>query len=386
MGKKDSEEYTEKNVPWVAMPVQMFDFQNPSLFISKEDDYAFNLYFKLAKLTQNPWNYGKIVTSVALLSDQMPIVADKTKNRAEYKRLLTVLSDRGYIKIAPSDYKNDTPLTIEVPNAVNTIQNEEKDDEGKKIKFNRFVQVEQKDYEACQGNARYFRAWIYAEHRMFRGKKNEGGWIFYNKEWQNVMDIQSKTTIVELFKEMQSLNIIDKIQGKTYTDKNGNVKNEGSRYIPVSKGIRDVRQEQSEGKKKGEKLAESQNRVVDALATTMDVTDDRVHKTNLMNPDKKVKLTGKDIAIYLDTDCEVTKAYVKKRLDGLEKAHPEAYKSLMAAGHKEYDKLKQERAGKKWVEERNNIKVSKEEIDFQNTEVVYKKKSNGGVDLSSILD
>lgn len=386
MGNKDSKEYTEKNVPWVAMPVQMFDFQNLSLFILKEDDYAFNLYFKLAKLTQNPWDYGETVTSVALLSDQMPIVADKTKNRAEYKRLLTVLSDRGYIKIAPSDYKNDTPLTIEVPNAVNTIQNEEKDDEGKKIKFNRFVQVTQEDYESCQGNARYFRAWIYTEHRMFRGKKNEGGWVFYNKEWQNVMDIQSKTTIVELFKEMQSLNILDKIQGRTYTDKNGNVNTEGSKYIPVSKKIRNDDQEQTGDKKKGETLAKSQNRVVDALVSNMDATDERVHKTNLMNPDKSVKLTGKDIAIYLDTNCEVTKAYVKKRLDGLKNAHYEAYKSLMAAGQKEYDKLKQERAAKKLVEEMNNIQLSQKEIDFQNRVVVFKKKSNGGVDMSEILD
>ncbi|OMD80430.1 MULTISPECIES: hypothetical protein [Paenibacillus] len=383
MGNKENK---ENKVPWVAMPIQMFNYDNTKLFILKEDDCAFNLYFKLAKLTQNPWDYGKTVTSVALLSDQMPIVADKTKNRAEHKRLLAVLSDRGYIKISPTNYKNDTPITIGVPNAADTIQKEEKDDEGKKFKFNRFVQVTKEDYESCLGNARYFRAWIYAEHRMFRGQGNEGEWIIHNDEWQNVMGIQSKTTICKLFKDMQSLNIIDKIQGKTYTDKNGNVKNEGSKYIPVSKGVRSDDQEQSEGKKKGEKLAESQNRVVDALATTMDVTDDRVHETNLMNPDKKVKLTGKDIAIYLDTDCEVTKAYVKKRLDGLEKAHPEAYKSLMAAGHKEYDKLKQERAGKKWVEERNNIQLSQEEIESRNKPLVYKKKSNGGVDLSSILD
>ncbi|WP_340392476.1 hypothetical protein [Paenibacillus sp. FSL E2-0190] len=386
MGKKENKENKENKVPWVAMPIQMFHYDNTKLFILKEDDCAFNLYFELAKLSQNPWMYGRTVTTVSLLSDQMPLVADKTKNRAEHKRLLAVLSDRGYIKISPTNYKNDTPITIEVPNAADTIQKEEKDDKGYKFKFNRFVQLTQEDYESCLGNARYFRAWIYAEHRMFRGKENEGEWIFYNEEWQNVMDIQSKTTVGKIFKEMQSLNIIDKIQGKTYTDKNGNVRTEGSRYIPVSKGVREVRQEQVEGKEKDETLAKSQNRIVDALVSNLDVTDERVHKTNLMNPDTNIKLNGKDIAIYLDTDCEVTKAHVKKRLDGLEKAHPEAYKSLMAAGHKEYDKLKQERAGKKWVEEMNNIQLSQEEIESRNKPLVYKKKSNGGVDLSSILD
>lgn len=376
----------EKTVPWVAMPIQMFDYGNPNLFILKEDDDAFNLYFELAKLTQNPWTYGNTATTVAVLSDQIPLVTDKTKNRAKHKHLLKVLADRGYIKISPSDYKNDTLITIEVPNASNTIKKDDEDhedDECKKFKFNRFVQVKQEDYESCLGNARYFRAWIYAEHRMFRGTEKEGEWIFYNEEWQNVMDIQSKTTIVKLFKEMQSFNIIDKIEGKTYTDKNGNVRTEGSRYIPVSKGVREVRQEQAEGKGTIKTLKKQMNFELDLASDILDDIDPRAENTNLHNSGY---LTPSSWYVWQTTKYKVTKERGDIRFGALKEKNPTKYKELEREGKKILETKNKESEARRLAEEYNNIQWSQEEIEFINREINYKKRDTGRVDMSNLLD
>lgn len=373
----------EKTIPWVAMPIQMFNYDSPDLFILKEDDDAFKVYFELAKFSQNPWTYGMTSTTVTTLGEQIPFVADKTKNRARHRHLLTVLTERGYIDISPNEYKNDTLITIKVPNAANTIQKEDKVDAGKKFKFNRFVQVNQEDYEACLGNARYFRAWIYAEHRMFRGEKNEGEWVFHNDEWQNVMGIQSRTTIVKLFDEMQSLNIIDKIEGKTYKDKNGNVKSEGSKYIPVSKGLRAVRQEQVESEDTGIISVKNMNIELDLATDRFDEIDPRAEQTNLHNSGW---LTPECWFVWYTTEYEATKKRGDKRFGALKDKNYNKYKEIEGEGKKLLAKYNSEKIAKKRVEEMSNIQYSPEEIAFQNRDYIYVKKSNGGVDISEYLD
>jgi|GEM_PF-3703256 hypothetical protein len=328
---ENTEKKTTKN--YVPMPMGLFNHEDKSKYITHSNDYAFNLCFEIAKMAQHLWTFGTAVTNVAFLSELPTLtmgIADKSNRRTKIKQVLSFMVKGKYMKITPSKFSNDTIISIEV------MKPWEAKDDGSKA-YNRYVEVNQEFYDSCLGNPRFFRALIYAEHRMFRGQENEGTWIMHNDEWSNALDLKSRSDINDLTAEMHALNIMDKIQGQKYTDENGQIRDEGSRYHPVSGRVREKRLEKVAAQEKGETLEHSHKRNMAQAEAMLEVTDERVFNTNLF--DLNVKLNDYDMYIFVDTTCEVTKAFVEnRRLIPLEKSKAGLRQAFIDKGFREKKK------------------------------------------------
>jgi len=120
----------------------------------------------------------------------------------------------------------------------------------------------------------------------------------------------------------------------------------------VTEDERQGRKEEFEAKEKGETLAKEVNRYISAAEALEKVTDDRVYKTNLFNPDNSVYLNAYDMFVYVDTYCEFTKKHVQNRLNYMK---PETVKKLIDLGNKEKEKLDKDKATKRLANEQGEV-------------------------------
>lgn len=356
----------DKKENFVGMPIKMFAFGHEGLFVTKKDENAFILYYLLDTMTRNIYTWGSVETSVSLLSKKLPIKTKESDNRAEIKRLLLSLFNKGFIKIYfdEESFENDTLLTIRMlelddAHIMGVVDSD-------KYKHTGWVAVTEEMFKACKGNARHLRMMIYTEWRMFRGQQNEGTYRISYGEWERVLDI-SHPTAVSLIKEVEKLNLIDKFRGAMYTDASGNLKQETNLYAPVT-------EEQREERKAGDKaketdsFAKKHNTEVLALVNEMEVTDPRTEKTNLFNPSKKVYLNPYCWYVWQTTDCKITKKQGDKRFEAFKKANPTRYNALVKEGKKEKEKQERAKQAKKSAEVYTEMLLKSGRPDFDEFE------------------
>lgn len=273
---------------YVGFPMKMNAFAHEGLFVTQKDENAFILFFLLGKMSLNYWTWGSVETTVVTLSKQLPIKTKESDNRKEIKRLLLSLHNKGWIKVTLDEesFEYDTLITITM---VDLDSSHVMDVVGSdNYKHTGWLKVTQEMFDACKGNARHFRAMIYAEWRMFRGQENEGEYRISLNEWENAMDV-SHTTAVKLVKELDELNLVDKHRGAMYQDAYGQPKRETNLYSVVSE---EDRQEREEEAKEGQYSFEHQHNIdVDALIDAWEITDSRTDKTNIFKTGSKDYLT-----------------------------------------------------------------------------------------------
>jgi predicted transcriptional regulator len=348
---------------YVGFPMKMNAYAYENLFIMQKDENAFILYFILGVMSQNHWTWGSLETTVVTLSKQLPIKTKESDNRKEIKRLLTVLDDKGWLKITfdEKSFEYDTLLTITMvdldsPQVMDVVESDN-------YKHTGWLKVTQEMFDACKDNARHFRAMIYAEWRMFRGQENEGTYRISLDEWEKTMDI-SHATAVKLVKELDELNLVDKQRGAMYQDANGQSKRETNLYSVVSAEEREERKEESmEGQYS---FAHQHNIDVDAQLGALEITDPRTQKTNIFKTGKKDYLTAYCWYVIHDTDCKATKERGLWRLGLIEKANHVAYKKLVQDGLSE----------KKRQDEKKRQKEQQSQVS------VYSNNPGGHIDLS----
>jgi hypothetical protein len=317
-------------------------YAHEGLFIVQKDENAFILYFLLGKMSQNYWTRGRVETTVVTLSKQCTIKTKESDNRKEIKRLLLSLHYKGWIMITYDEksFEYDTLITITMvdldsPHVMDVVLSDN-------YKHTGWQKVTQEMFDACKGNAKHFRAMIYAEWRMFRGQENEGTYRISGGEWESVMDI-SKVTASKLVKELDKLNLVDKQRGAMYTDVSGQPKRETNLYSVVSAEDRQEREE--EAKESQYSFAHQHNIDVDAQIGAWEFTDPRTVKTNIFKTGQKDWLTAYCWYVIHDTECQVTKKRGMKRLKDIEKANPAGYMKLVQDGirekKKQEDKIRQ---------------------------------------------
>lgn len=349
---------------YVGVPMKMNAYAHEGLFVMKNDENAFILYFLLGKMSQNYWAWGSVETTVVTLSKQYPIKTKESDNRKEIQRLLLVLHDREWIKITfdEESFMYDTLITItmvdiESPHVMDVVCSD-------KYKHTGWLKVTQEMFDACKGNARHFRAMIYAEWRMFRGQAEfEGTYRISLDEWEKTMDI-SHATAVKLVKELDELNLVDKQRGAMYQDANGKPKRETNLYSVVSE---EDRQEREEEAKEGQYSSAHQHNIdVDAQIGAWEITDTRTEKTNIFKTGKKDFLSPYCWYVIQDTDCQATKERGIMRLKAFEAKNPKGYKKLVQDGMRE--KKKQD--------------DKKHQRELQSQINVYSNTTGGNIDLS----
>ncbi|WP_248548427.1 hypothetical protein [Paenibacillus odorifer] len=338
---------------FIGMPIKMFAYEHDELFITKKDENAFILYYILNVMACNLYTWGEVETSISLLSKKLPIKNKESDNRAEIKRLLLSLSNKGFIRLFYDDEQlnYDTLLTVRMlslddPHIMDMVTSDN-------YKHVGWVRVTEEMFRACKGDARHFRVLIYMEWRMFRGQDNEGTYCISYGEWEKVLDI-SHPTAVNLIKEMVDLNLMYKDGGKFYTDEYGNCKQETNKYAPSNENQR----EEAKAKVKIEdtdSLEKKQNRTVLALVNQMDVTDSRTKKTNLFNSSKKVYLTPYCYYVWKTTSCKQTKAQGDKRLEAIKKANPNQFNKFISQCEQEFKKYEREESLEKASKSNANL-------------------------------
>ncbi|WP_419872915.1 hypothetical protein [Candidatus Pristimantibacillus sp. PTI5] len=327
---------------YVGFPMKMNAYAHEGLFIMQKDENAFILYFLLGKISQNYWTWGTVETTVVTLSKQCLIKTKDSDNRKEVKRLLLSLYDKGWIKITfdEESFEYDTLITITMvdldsPHIMDVVLSDN-------YKHTGWLKVTQEMFDACKGNARHFRAMIYAEWRMFRGQENEGTYRISGDEWKKAMGI-SKATAVKLVKELDELNIVDKERGKPYMDENNKPKRETNLYSVVSAEDRQEREE--EAKESQYSFAHQHNIDVDDQIGAWETIDPRTEKTNIFKTGNNDWLTGYCWYVIHDTDCQATKEHGLWRLKLIKDANPTGYDKLVQAGlrekKKQEDKIRQ---------------------------------------------
>jgi hypothetical protein len=343
-----------KQEKYVGFPMKMNAYAYEGLFVVQKDENAFTLYFILGKMSQNYWTWGSFETTVVTLSKQFPIKTKESDNRKEIKRLLLVLHDRSWIKITfdEESFEYDTLLTISMVdlNSSHVLDDVLSDN----YKHTGYQKVTQEMFDACKGNARHFRAMIYAEWRMFRDQENEGTYRISLGEWEKTMNI-SHATAVKLIKELDELNLVDKKRGAMYQDVYGNPKRETNQFSVVSEKERQKREGNTSERE--ETLAKEVNRHLSSAEAMGNVTDERVHKTNLFNPDRSVFLNAYDMYVFVTTKCQATLAHVNKRLDEMDKAKEGTRKKLIDLGNKEKSKRDKETSAMKIAEKMSYVNL-----------------------------
>lgn len=325
-----------KQEKYVGFPMKMNAYAHEGLFVVQKDENAFILYFLLGVMTQNYWTWGRMETTIITLSKQFPIKTKESDNRNEIRRLLLVLHDRGWMKITfdEKSLKYDTLITITMvdldsPRVMDVVLSDN-------YKHTGWLMVTQEMFDACKGNARHFRAMIYAEWRMFRGQDNEGKYRISLDEWEKTMDI-SHATAVKLVKELDELNLVNKQRGVMYQDANGQPKRETNLYSVVSE---EERQEREAEAKEGQYSFEHQHNIdVQAAAAQWDEVDPRCEGTNVYKTDKKDYLGSKEYWIWKTTKYENTRKHLDGRFMKFKKARPDLYANV-------------EREGKKYMKEK----------------------------------
>ncbi|MEO3946156.1 hypothetical protein [Gorillibacterium sp. CAU 1737] len=334
---------SETKEKYIGFPMKMNAYAHEGLFIMQKDEDAFLLYFILGKLSQNYWTWGSLETTVVTLSKQLRIKNKESDNRNEIKRLLLVLHDRGWIKITfdEESFKYDTLLTISMvdldsPHVMESVGSDNYNHLG-------WVKVKQEMYDACNGNARHFRAMIYTEWRFFRGQENQGKYRTSLDEWEKVLDI-SHVTAVKLFEKLDELKLLDKHRGAMYKDASGKVKRETNQYSVVSEDERQERKE--EAKYDQYSFAHQHNIDVQAGVAQLDGIDPKCEGTNVYKTGKKDLLGKKEYWIWMVTEYVDTRLHLEKRFNAFKKARPDLYANVEREG-KAYIKEKDERKSRK---------------------------------------
>lgn len=206
-----------------------------------------------------------------------------------------------------------------------------------------YQKVKQEMFDACNGNARHFRAMIYAEWRYFRGQENEGKYRISGDEWEKVLDI-SHATAVKLLGKLDVLNLVDKHLGSMYQDASGKAKRETNQYSVVSEDERQERRE--EAKDDQYSFAHQYNIDVQAGISELDGKDPRCEGTNAYKTGKKDYLGKKEYWIWKTTEYEGTRLHLEGRFTAFKKARPDLYANVEREG-KAYIKEMEERKNRK---------------------------------------
>ncbi|WP_339319342.1 hypothetical protein [Paenibacillus sp. FSL R10-2734] len=348
-----------KQEQYVGFPMKMNAYAHEGLFVVQKDENAFMLYFILGKMSQNYWTWGRFETTVVTLSKQFQIKTKESDNRKEIRRLLMILNDKGWIKITfdEESFEYDTLLTIYMVDLNSPLVMDSVDSDN--FKHLGYQKVTQEMFDACKGNSRHFRAMIYAEWRMFRDQENEGKYRISLGEWEKTMNI-SHATAVKLIKELDELNLVDIKRGAMYQDVYGNPKRETNQFSVVSEKERQKREENTSERE--ETLAKEVNRHLSSVEAMGNVTDERVHETNLFNPDRSVFLNDHDMYVFVTTECKVTLDHVNKRLDKMDESKPGIRKKLIDLGNKEKSRRDKEKSAIKIAEEMSECYVSPEDF------------------------
>ncbi|OMD81163.1 MULTISPECIES: hypothetical protein [Paenibacillus] len=348
-----------KQEQYVGFPMKMNAYAHEGLFVVQKDENAFMLYFILGKMSQNYWTWGSFETTVVTLSKQFQIKTKESDNRKEIRRLLMVLNDKGWIKITfdEESFEYDTLLTIYMVDLKSPLVMDSVDSDN--FKHLGYQKVTQEMFDACKGDSRHFRAMIYAEWRMFRDKENEGTYRISLGEWEKTMNI-SHATAVKLIKELDELNLVDKKRGAMYQDVYGKPKRETNQFSVVSEKERKKREENTNERE--ETLAKEVNRHLSSAEAMGNITDERVHKTNLLNPDRSVYLDAYDMYVFVTTKCKVTLDHVNKRLDKMDESKPGKRKELIDLGNKEKSRRDKETSAIKRAQEMSKCYVNP--VDF----------------------
>ncbi|MFD7523855.1 hypothetical protein [Paenibacillus chitinolyticus] len=358
---------------YVGFPMKMNAYTHKDLFVMQKDENAFILYFLLGKMSQNYWTWGSFETTVVTLSKQFRIKTKEHDNKKEIRRLLLSMHDKGWIKITFDDdlFEYDTLLTITMvdldsPHVMDAVWSDN-------YKHLGWLKVTQEMFDACKGNARHFRAMIYAEWR--HGIE----YAISGHEWQKVMDI-SKKTQVNLVKELDVLNLVDKHRGKSYIDENGKPRRETNKYVSVSQK---ERQEREEAANKEQYPFEHQHNIDVNAQVAWEITDPRTEKTNIFKTGKKDWLTPYCWYVIQDTDCQATKERGLWRLELIEKANPLKYKKLVQDGMREKKsqeerKLQKERESQIIYSDNPNSRyyVDPTWVDYDDEDDEYKVRDN----------
>ncbi|MEK4355126.1 hypothetical protein MKX41_30520 [Paenibacillus sp. FSL R5-0475] len=351
-----------KQEQYVGFPMKMNAYAHEGLFVVQKDENAFILYFILGKMSQNYWTWGSFETTVVTLSKQFPIKTKESDNRKEIKRLLLVLHDRSWIKITfdEESFEYDTLLTISMVDLDSShVLDEVLSDN---YKHRGYQKVTQEMFDACKNNARHFRAMIYAEWRMFRDHDDfEGKYRISLDEWEKAMGV-SHATAVKLIKELDELNLVDKKRGAMYQDVYGKPKRETNQFSVVSEKERQKREKNTDTNEREETLAKEVNRHLSSAEAMENVTDERVHETNLFNPDRSVYLDAYDMYVFVTTKCKVTLDHVNKRLDKMNESKPGKRKELIDLGNKEKSRRDKETSAIKIAEEMSKCYVNPEDL------------------------
>ncbi|ANY68759.1 hypothetical protein BBD42_21535 [Paenibacillus sp. BIHB 4019] len=343
---KEPEKKQEK---YVGFPMKMNAYGHKELFIVQKDENAFILYFILGKMTQNYWTWGSFETTVVTLSKQFSIKKKESDNRKEIKRLLLVLHEKGWFKIMfdEQSFEYDTLLNISMvdldsPQVMSVVESEN-------FKHTGYLKVTQEMFDSCKWNARHFRGLIYAEWRMMRGQENEGKYRISGSEWQKAMGI-SKLTQINLVKELDELNLVDKQRGEMYIDACGKPKRETNLYSVVCD---EERQERKQEEKQNEySLIKQHNFDVHAEVAQLDAIDPRCENTNVYKTGKKDYLGNKEYWIWNTTKYKSTKMHLDARFNSFKNARPDLYATVVMEGEKYMKKIN---ANKDWQEKQHQM-------------------------------
>lgn len=336
---------------FVGMPMKMFAYGHKDLFLNKNEENAFLLYYILDCMSRNLYTWSTVETSINMLANKCNFNNDAKRNRAEIKKYLLSLRDKGFITMLFNDssLESDTFLTIKFKDLddkqfMEAVRSDNFEHVG-------WVAVTEEMFKACNGNARYLKIMIYAEWRMFRGTEGEGTYKIALSEWMKVLDL-SYATVIKALKECDELHLIDKEIGEMYTDEDGNPRRRTNGYTSVSQKERDYRNAEEIDLDDDSSKKQFNTKVL-AILNKTDTTETR--KNNLFNPSNTVWLTGIDWWIWHTTECEIAKAQGTRRFNKM-KASPRG----LAA----YKKI--EKNGKAVLRQKN--------ADIQTNKVIIEKK------------
>lgn len=368
---------------FAAFPMLMSAFDQEELFLPKEDVYAYMLYYILSMQSHHSLWWGSVETTIVTLSKQLPIktISNKKKesdNKREIKRLLLSLHNKGYVDIAYQEdsLEYDTLLTISVPDGNSIDAKKEAESylqkKGKSLKHVGFVRINEEVYKACAGNPWHLRILIYA---MWREQID---YRICTEEWAKVLGT-CENTAVKYLKEVDQLNLVNKISGSYYVDGNNSPRRLPNQYRVLNPEVREERNKLLNEEFDEQKLTKQINIETNLEKSIQnDVQDPRAANTNLLNTGF---LTGNCWYVWNTTEYSATKQIGDNRFNALKEKNPMAYKRI----EKEGKKIKRQYENRKYHQYMaRTTSGSYMNDDDPSRESIYKKKPVK--DFAAILD